>query len=35
MSKSTVEMKMGMECLGDSDRNWLIMVRRRIDILSS
>lgn len=34
MNKSTVEMKMGMEGLGDSDRNWL-MVRRRIDILSS
>lgn len=35
MSESTVEIRMGMECLGDSDGNWLIRVRGRIDILSS
>lgn len=35
MSKSTVEMRMGIECLGDSDGNWLVRVRGRIDIFSS
>lgn len=32
-SKSTVEMRIGMECLWYSDGNWLIRVRGRIDFL--
>lgn len=34
MNKSTVEMRMVVECLGDSDGDWLIRVRGRIDVLS-
>lgn len=33
MNKSTVEMRIGMECLGYSDGNWLFRVRERIDFL--